>query len=166
MSERIGSDFLIAPTADEMSRLVNNICPRCGERMVRKHDSPVRPTRDHILPVMRGGGVFIHGNVPNYRLMCAECNGLLSMCGHCPGAVAAVRDVARQVCVLPKGIAARWGMEEVAKKDGGRRAKAGKENGERWHRRHEQRRSYSQSVLAPSRSATFGDIWPKSKVDK
>lgn len=166
--KRGGAAPLIAQSAVEMARLVDNICPRCRRTMIRGGNSPYRPTRDHILPVSRGGDIFIHGSVPNYRLMCGDCNGLLAMCGHCPGAEAAVRDVSRDLYVSqyvsksPASIAASWRLPEIAKTDGGQQPVREKTE-KRWHRQQNRHTSFSQPVLAPPPPLTLADIWPKAK---
>ena len=50
-------------------------------------------SKDHILPKARGGTLFIHDDVRNWRIICQRCNGLLAAAGECLGALAAVRSV-------------------------------------------------------------------------
>lgn len=53
-------------------------------------------TRDHILPKAWGGAAMWldHNRVWNTVPACFACNQLRAICGHCPGAMAALRAVA------------------------------------------------------------------------
>ena len=58
--------------------------------------------------------MFIHGRVRNWRLLCVGCNNFLAICGHCPGAVAAVEAVAAAMTQDRRTVAAKWRMHALA----------------------------------------------------
>ncbi len=83
-------------------------CPVCD----RIYDWPSkgmlrRPSRDHIIPRAWGGQEYMNG-LSNLRVMCQECNSLRAMCGHCLGALAALRAVSEVECVVPGELARKW----------------------------------------------------------
>lgn len=83
-------------------------CPKCGARY-NKSDigSPRRPSRDHILPQSRGGENTVHG-ARNITIICQDCNGWRSACGHCWAIAACVDAVARAEHVDRWTIYKRW----------------------------------------------------------
>jgi hypothetical protein len=69
-------------------------CPSCGDPMEPLGTTKKRSaTRDHILPRTRRytypDGTIMH------KVVCAHCNNLRAACGHCWGAVACIRAVAK-----------------------------------------------------------------------
>lgn len=85
-------------------------CPRCGVPYVKlpAHDLR-RRSRDHILPLSRGGRFAVMwGDVNNIEIMCAGCNGFRGACGNCWGAVACVDAVARDSGQNRGQIFRRW----------------------------------------------------------
>ena len=68
------------------------------------------PTINHILPKARGGTDTLHGGARNWELMCIECNAFLALCGHCPGAAAAVEAVSSRAPGNRHTVAVLWGM--------------------------------------------------------
>lgn len=94
----------------------NRPCPKCGRLMVPGGD--LRPSKDHILPRVRRGQDFIHGDVRNTIVVCQDCNGFRAACHHCWAFVACVDAVAivtgrDRWCLL-----ARW----ASASSGGRRS--------------------------------------------
>jgi hypothetical protein len=58
------------------------------------------------MPVLRAWG---GPNVPeNIRLLCSDCNYLRGQSGHCLGALACVRSVAKSIGIQPIHILNRW----------------------------------------------------------
>ena len=104
------------PSPREASRLAGYRCPRCNVAMVKtsRTPNPRAPSIDHILPKVRGGRMFIHGDVRNWRLLCCGCNNFLAICGHCPGAVAAVKAVATDKVQHRRAVASAWRMHALA----------------------------------------------------
>ena len=90
-------------------------CPQCGDPMLPEGHAKRSATRDHILPRTRRyeypTGTRMH------HLVCGHCNNLRAACGHCWGAVACVRAVAKPG---PSGsrkpefhVAASWGLHKI-----------------------------------------------------
>lgn len=50
----------------------------------------------------------------NLRMCCQECNGLREAVGHCIGAMACVRTVARATACSDLHVARRWGLLAIA----------------------------------------------------
>ena len=67
----------------------SGLCPCCLRQMLAGHPGR-RPTRDHIRPRQWGVGPP-EGRL---RILCADCNGLRAIAGHCLATLACARDIA------------------------------------------------------------------------
>lgn len=87
-------------------------CPRCRKAYQPGVTAPHHKSRDHILPVERGGGMFGGGGrvkgVRNILIMCQECNSLRAEAGHCWGALACAADIAGLHGISVRTIMRRW----------------------------------------------------------
>jgi hypothetical protein len=95
------------------ARMSVGLCPICGVKLRSGSANPHRKSRDHILPLDRGGGDFIHGDTPNLAVMCQACNGFRARCFHCWALVACVRDVAKARGVATKVVYHEWRVGSV-----------------------------------------------------
>lgn len=105
--------FKSAAKLDQSASLARPIdplgaCPQCGIMMTAGMSDAHRASRDHILPKSRGGTIFIHGNTRNTRVMCQDCNGSLSACLQCVGAMACARSVSVDSGFSIKRVLRRW----------------------------------------------------------
>lgn len=97
-----------------------HLCPLCGASMVLSHevgrahryDHPHRMSRDHILP-REWGGALLGRIARNTRWCCQECNRDRASCGHCVGAMACARAVAKDRGVHLHDLLRLWGMAQV-----------------------------------------------------
>ena len=114
-------------------------CPYCRGKMRRcmpipyRHAQPYDMTRQHIIPVRRGGT----DRRENIRMCCYACNQALALVDDCPGALA---------CAVALGEALGFGKGHGAARGAIRRAKRG--NGP-W-------RDIEILVSRP----TLADVWP------
>jgi hypothetical protein len=88
------------------------LCPQCGDPMEPAGNTKRSATRDHILPRTRR--YTYPPDTIMHKIMCAHCNALRGMCGHCWGAVACVRAVAKPKSAMSEiGIASKWGLHSL-----------------------------------------------------
>lgn len=91
-------------------------CPRCGisyNLAGPATSDPTAPSRDHILPKVRGGRDTIHGGVPNVVIICRTCNAWRGSCGHCWGAAACVDAVAASDGATRREVFRRWELHRL-----------------------------------------------------
>lgn len=90
-------------------------CPYCRGLMLLtergERNDPRRMSRDHILP-RQWGGARLDGIANNRRFVCQHCNQMRAAVGHCVGALACVRVVAEDRCVLLREVLREWKMHE------------------------------------------------------
>lgn len=74
--------------------------------------SNTRISKDHILP-REWGGRELHNIANNIRWCCQTCNNHRAAAGHCLGALACVREVARDTHHPINLVMRQWGMASV-----------------------------------------------------
>ncbi len=80
--------------------LEGDTCPLCSSKYAGEGHSlhhPMRRSRDHILPRIRGGVFRMYGDTRNLRQMCQRCNERLAKSGFCIGAYACIDSVAKDI---------------------------------------------------------------------
>ncbi len=82
-------------------------CPICGYQMMGERR---RPSRDRILPGA-WGGTYRHDNL---RIICQLCNAFRAAAGHCLGALACARAVARNARQNEVLMMQRWEFGRLA----------------------------------------------------
>lgn len=84
-------------------------CPYCGRRMAYK--PPLQSTKDHICPKAWGGP----DDAENIRVVCYRCNTDRALAGHCIGALACARVVARSEGATAEQVLRYWRLPRPRK---------------------------------------------------